>query len=165
MYFDFRLSKSKGQVISHVMCHVQVMWWIMGLVMWWVRWHITWWLTNASRAPTRWLSCWLSAKPWWLTAEDVVSNCGHAYCSDDSLLMNPVMWLLFSSCIKDCSLPGVPISTSCGFGTQVSIVDYDVLCTQSNLWFWDSGSEPTSVTCATVPSCIETLILLTSPFL
>jgi hypothetical protein len=109
VFLDFRaactwqsFSKSKGQVISHVMCHVQVMWWIMGLVMWWVRWHVMWWLTHASHAPTWWLSCWLSAKPWWLTAEDAISNCRYAYCSNDSLLMNLVMWLLFSSCIKDC---------------------------------------------------------------
>jgi hypothetical protein len=31
------LSKSKGQVISYMMHHVQVMWWIMWLVRWWVR--------------------------------------------------------------------------------------------------------------------------------
>jgi hypothetical protein len=72
-------SKSKGQVISCVMCHMQVMWWIMGLVMWWVRWYVMWWLTHASHALTGWLSCWLSAKPWWLTAEDAVPNCGLTY--------------------------------------------------------------------------------------
>jgi hypothetical protein len=116
IFLDFRaactwlsFSKSKGQVISHVMCHVQVMWYIMRLVMWWVRWHVTWWLTHTSCAPTWWLSCWLSTKSWWLTAEDAVSNCGYTYCSDDSFLMNLVMWPLLSSCIKDCvSYPESP---------------------------------------------------------
>jgi hypothetical protein len=95
-------SKSKGQVISHIICHMQVTWWIMGQVMWWVRWHVMWWLTNTSCAPTWWLSCWLSAKPWWLTTKDAISICGYAYWSDDSTLINLVMWPLLSSCVKDC---------------------------------------------------------------
>jgi hypothetical protein len=57
------------------------------------------------------------------------------------------------------SLPWVPISASCGFGTQVSLHDSDVLCTIIDLWFWDSASEPFSVTCASVLSRIETFLL------
>jgi hypothetical protein len=143
-----------------MMCHMQVMWWIMGLVMWWVRWHVMWWLTHASRAPTRWLSRWLSTKPWWLTAEDAISNCGYAYCSDDSFAYESChvtgVLIMYK---RLCSLLWVPISTSCGFGTQVSL-DSDVLDSiMLTCGFGTQSLSPSSVTSALVPSHVETLLL------
>jgi hypothetical protein len=53
-------------------------------------------------------------------------------------------------------LPWVPVLISCGFGTQVRAPI--VLCAAYiDLWFWDSDSEPTSVTCASALSHVKTL--------
>jgi hypothetical protein len=87
-------SKSKGQVISHVMNYVTSQ--VMGQV------HVTCRLTNASCAPTGWLSHWLSTKPWWLTTEDAIPICGYAYWLNYQVLMNLDMWFLFHSCIENC---------------------------------------------------------------
>jgi hypothetical protein len=156
-YILLSFSKSKGQVMGHLMGHV------ISQVMGQCTSHDCWLMHHIHLSgDSGW---WLSAKPWWLTAKDAVPILGLFFSFGDQAPTNTYHVIPRLQMYKRTLLIfWVLISTSCGFGTQVSLLTLMYYVTNNDLWFWDSAcTKSFSMTCALKPSCVETFLLTFCP--